>query len=208
LNIQTKKRNRMKKMNYLLGLGLLLGITTLAGCTDNEAPEIENEEEIITDVTLTFIPDGGGTAIVAAAQDPDGEGVGELAIVSDIVLAANTSYTLTLDLENSIAGESIAEEVEEEADEHMFFFGWTAGLFTDPTGDGNIGANNRADPVNYEDVDDNGEPLGLETTWTTGDATTGTFRVILKHQPDIKSAASTSNDGESDIDITWGITIN
>ena len=198
----------MKKMNYLLGLGLLLGITTLAGCTDNEAPEIENEEEIITDVTLTFAPDGGGPAIVASAEDPDGEGPEELAIVSDIVLAANTSYTLTLNLENSIGGESIAEEVEEEADEHMFFFGWTAGLFTDPTGDGNIGANNRADPVNYEDVDDNGEPLGLETTWTTGEATMGTFRVILKHQPDIKSVASTSNDGESDIDITWGITIN
>jgi hypothetical protein len=32
--------------------------------------------------------------------------------------------------------------------------------------------------------------------------------VILKHQPDTKSANSTSNDGESDIDITWGITIN
>ncbi|MDQ3394846.1 MAG: hypothetical protein M3512_12145, partial [Bacteroidota bacterium] len=45
-------------------------------------------------------------------------------------------YTLKLDLQNSIAGESIAEEVEEEAGEHMFFFGWTSGLFSDPTGDG------------------------------------------------------------------------
>lgn len=203
----------MKRLNYLLGMGLLLGIMTLAGCDDDEAPEAENEEEIITDVTLTFTPSGGGTAVTAAAQDPDGEGPDELEIVSDIVLAANTTYTLSLDLENSIAGESITEEVDEEDDEHMFFFGWTSGLFTDPTGDGNIGAGNRNDPLNYEDTDGT-YPLGLETSWTTGDAAIGTFRVNLKHQPPLgdgtpaKTATSDSTDGESDIDITWDITIN
>ncbi|MDQ3394591.1 MAG: hypothetical protein M3512_10840 [Bacteroidota bacterium] len=199
----------MKKLNYFLGLGLLLGVMTLAGCSkDDEAPAAENEEEIITDVTLTFTPAGGGPAITAVAQDPDGQGPEDLKVVSNIALAANTTYTLKLDLQNSIAGESITEEVNEEAGEHMFFFGWTSGLFSNPTGDGNIGAGNRDNPVNYNDRDDAGFPLGLETTWTTGDAETGSFRVILKHQPNIKTATSTSNDGESDIDITWDITIN
>ena len=69
------------------------------------------------------------------------------------------------------------------------------------------GAGNRADPVNYEDEDDAGFPLGLETTWTTGNAATGTFRVVLKHQPDIKSATSDSTDGESDVDISWEATV-
>ncbi|NHE56464.1 hypothetical protein [Cyclobacterium plantarum] len=198
----------MRKLNYLFGLGLLFGLVTMSGCTDDEPPEIENEEEIITDVTLTFTPIGGGSAIIAVAQDPDGEGPEELEIISNIILASNTTYALELDLENSIEGESISEEVEEEADEHMFFFGWTSGLFSDPTGDGNIGSGNRDNPVNYEDSDTNSQPLGLETTWTTGDTASGVFRVILKHQPDIKSASSTSIDGESDIDITWDITIN
>jgi len=195
----------MKKLNYLLSLGVLLSLMVLAGC-DDDAPEAENEEEIITDVTLTFTPDGGGTAVVAAAKDADGEGPGDLAVISDITLDSGTTYTLTLDLQNSIEQESITEEIEEEDDEHMFFFEWTSGLFTNPTGDGNIGAGNRADPVNYEDTDGT-NPVGLETSWTAGAAATGTFRVILKHQPDIKTASSNSTDGESDIDITWNITI-
>lgn len=196
----------MKRINFLLGIGFL-GMISLAGCGDSDVPEAENEEEIITDVVLTFTPSDGGAAITAAAKDPDGEGPDELEIIKDIELAANTTYVLTLALENSVEGESITEEIAEEDEEHAFFFGWTADLFTDPTGDGNIGAGNGNDPLNYNDQDDAGLPVGLSTTWTTGDAASGTFRVILKHQPDIKSATSSSADGESDVDITWDITI-
>ena len=33
----------------------------------------------------------------------------------------------------------------------------------------------------------------------------GTFRIVLKHQPDIKSATSTVNDGGTDVDLTFGL---
>ena len=99
--------------------------------------------------------------------------------------------------------------VEEEADEHQFFFEWTDGVFSNPTGNGNI--DNKSDPVNYgSSVDSNGLPLGLTTSWTTSTtATTGTksFRILLKHQPEIKSATSTSADGESDLDLSFTISI-
>ncbi len=197
----------MKKLNYKIVLAWVLISILSWSCSDDDIPEAENEEEIITDVTLTFSPTAGGNDITALAQDPDGEGPKELEIAKNIELMANTSYTLTLALENSIAGESITEEVEAESDEHMFFFGWTDGLFSNPTGDGNIGTDQRNDPVNYDDSDENAQPVGLITSWTTGDAGYGTFQVILKHQPGIKSATSTSADGESDVDITWDITI-
>ena len=37
-------------------------------------PEPINEEEVITTMTVTLVPDGGGTEIVLSFQDLDGDG--------------------------------------------------------------------------------------------------------------------------------------
>jgi len=125
---------------------------------------------------------------MASAQDPDGEGVMELMVDGDIDLTEGVTYTMTFDIFNNLEspGEDIGEEILEEDDEHQIFFEFTDGVFSDPMGDGNIGAGNAADPVNYMDEDDNGNPVGLVTEWTAGDVSTGgTFRVRLQHQPDL-----------------------
>ncbi|MEL7428310.1 MAG: hypothetical protein AAFN81_35420, partial [Bacteroidota bacterium] len=57
---------------------------------DPDAPPCENEEEIITDVILTFTPVDGGTPVTAAAQDPDGEGPLDLVVLDDIELVEST----------------------------------------------------------------------------------------------------------------------
>ncbi|MEL6560152.1 MAG: hypothetical protein AAFQ94_18330 [Bacteroidota bacterium] len=194
-----------KFYSYILLASFAFMSLFLASCNDDEEPEEENLPEIITDVTLTFTPEGGGTAVTATATDPDGDGVADLAVSGPVNLAANTTYTLAITIFNSIANENVTEEIEEEDDEHQFFFSFTDGAFSSPMGNGNV--DNRDDAVNYEDEDGGGLPLGLETMWTTGDAASGSFRVILKHQPDIKSSTSTSNDGESDFDISWTLNI-
>ncbi len=176
----------------------------LSSCTDDSIPEAENEEESITDIILTFTPAAGGETVMAVASDPDGEGPEER-IVEDIVLAPNTTYILNIGLENALAGTSITEEVEEEAGEHVFLFSWTEGIFTNPTGDGNT--DNRNDALNYLDMDSNSLPLGLETSWTTGDPATGTFRLVLKHQPGSKTVSSGINVGETDADVSWPVLI-
>ena len=101
----------------------------------------------------------------------------------------------------------LTEEIEEEGDEHIFFFSFTNNIFSNPTGDGNIDA--RAHTINYNDQDVNSQPIGLSTTWTTAAENTenNTFRVVLKHQPGSKSATSTTGDGSTDIDQTWTIKI-
>ena len=171
---------------------------------DADAPACENEEEIITDVVLTFTPMDGGDVVTARAQDPDGEGALPLEVLDDILLQESTTYTMTMTLTNEIEGEDITEEIREEDEEHMFFFGFTEGIFSDPTGDGNI--DNRPDPVNYNDFDSNNLPVGLSTDWTTTAAmNSGTLRIVLKHQPDAKTETSTINEGGTDVDLTWNV---
>ncbi|AHM60606.1 hypothetical protein D770_11745 [Flammeovirgaceae bacterium 311] len=195
----------MKPLKIIFSLALLFcTFFLMTGCSDDDAPEAENEEEEITEVILTFSPTTGGDPLVFSWVDPDGSGT-QQPVIDPIVLNQNTAYTLTIELYGP-NGEDFTEEIEEEADEHMFFFGWTGSLFTSPEGNGNI--SNRSGTVNYgTDLDSRGLPLGLSTTWATGEAATGTFRIVLKHQPGIKTANSTVNDGETDADNTWSVTI-
>ena len=195
------------RLNYLLYAVLTLFIFT--ACEEDEAaPEEENEVEVFTDVKLVFTPTGGGAAVEAAAQDPDGAGVQELQVLGAINLAANTSYTLTMVIENCLESpcELMNEEIEEEDDEHQFFFAFTNDAFTSPAGNGNI--DSASDPINYNDSDGNGNSLGLNTSWTTGSASTGTFTVQLQHQPHVKTATSGSTDGDTDFALTFNLNIN
>lgn len=201
------RHNAIKIFFTLCGF---MWITWLSSC-DDEDPVREDVPELITKATLTFTPEGGGTAVVVTATDPDGDGVKDIEVDGSINLAANKTYTLTLSLVNGLASPSdpaydITAEVEEEGDEHLFFFAWTNNVFADPGGDGNV--DNREDAVNYNDEDAGGLPLGLSTNWTSAaSSSTGTFRVILKHQPELKSATSSSATGETDLDLTFTITI-
>lgn len=207
------KNNRLifnvRSLRLLSAALVLAAFGFLSGCSED--PKKENTPELITKVTLTFTPVAGGSAIVVTATDPDGLGIQDIVADGEIDLAVNTVYTLTLSLINELAEPSepeydITAEVEEEGDEHMFFFAWTNNVFADPSGNGNV--DTRADDVNYSDEDDNGLPLGLSTDWSSAASTAdGTFRVILKHQPDQKSDTSTSGTGETDLDITFTINI-
>lgn len=202
-------RTHRMTLNVLIVVVCVAMAGFMSSCDDND-PVKEDTPELITKATLTFTPAGGGTVVTATATDPDGEGVQDIEMDGPIVLKPNTSYALSISLINELAKPTdeeydIAAEVKEEGDEHMFFFSWTNDAFSDPAGNGNV--DNRNDAVNYDDEDDNGLPVGLETSWTTGAASTGKFRVMLKHQPDLKSGTSTSSTGESDLDVEFDLEI-
>jgi hypothetical protein len=194
-------------------LAILFSVITIIGCSndDDVAPEEENEVEIFTDVTLIFTNTADNSDVVrASAQDPDGTGIQELQILDAITLAADTEYTLTYEILNALDPsdvENIGDEILEEDNEHQFFFSFTENVFSDPIGNGNIDA--AADPINYNDADENGNPVGLSSAWTTaGTASSeGSFTVRLQHQPDVKTATSGSNDGDTDFELTFALTI-
>ncbi|MEO1050509.1 MAG: GTP cyclohydrolase [Bacteroidota bacterium] len=188
---------------------LLLSATLLSSCGDDEAPEPENEVEVITDVTLIFTNTADAADVVTArANDPDGEGVQELQILDEITLTSGVTYTLTYTITNALDPndpEDIGAEILGEDDEHQFFFSFTTDAFTNPTGGGNIGATG---DINYNDMDENSNPVGLNTTWTTGAAQMDAFfRVRLQHQPGVKTATTGSGDGDTDFDLNFVLNI-
>ena len=194
-------------------LAILFSVIIIIGCSkdDDVAPEEENEVEVFTDVTLVFTNTADVNDVVtASAQDPDGTGIQELQILDAITLAADTEYTLTYEILNALDPtdiENIGDEILEEDNEHQFFFSFTENVFANPTGNGNIDA--AADPINYNDADENGNPVGLSSTWTTSStASSGaSFTVRLQHQPDVKTATSGSNDGDTDFALTFALNI-
>ncbi|MEO0571129.1 MAG: GTP cyclohydrolase [Bacteroidota bacterium] len=196
--------------NYQL-MTILSATLFIVSCSDDDemsAPPEEEELEVITDVTLVFT-DSNGTAVRASANDPDGEGVQGLVVADPISLSRDMQYTLTFEIFNNLEtpGEDIGEEIQEEDDEHQFFFSFTTDAFDSPMGNGNV--DTASDPVNYDDRDENGNAVGLETTWTTPvtPLAGGNFTVLLKHQPGVKTSTSTSEDGDTDFNLSFVLNI-
>jgi len=171
--------------------------------------EGNEEEEVINEIILTFVALSGGDTIQGRFFDADGEGVGAPTI-EDINLSVSTEYNMFITLTNTLGAEpeDVTEEIEEEDDEHMFFFEFTNNAFGSPEGDGNV--DERGDAVNYNDMDENGLPVGLSTNWVTRDMSIvgGSFRIVLKHQPDQKTATSDVSVGGTDVDITIPLNVN
>lgn len=182
---------------YLFFIGLCLAMFSFSSCEDDN-PEPPQEPELITTLTLTMTPQGGGDAIVFRFQDLDGDG-GMDPIVENNTLTANTTYDATIELLNESVSpvENITNEVRTEGAEHQFFFAATEGF--------NI-------TYGYGDSDSNGNPIGLILVFNTGEASSGKLQVTLRHEPN-KSASGVSDGnianagGETDIEVAFDIDI-
>ena len=155
---------------------------------DDDTPEPVNEEEVIT--TMNVYVDG---ALAMSSTDSDGDGPLE-PVVTDGVLAANTTYSVRLEFLNELEdpAEDITEEVEEEALEHQVFY--SAG------GDLNVG-------VEYANFDSDGNPLGTLFTLTTNEAGSGTITITLVHEPMKPNDGLATAGGSTDIEVTFNVSV-
>lgn len=204
---------------HLVSRSLLLALATAslvatAACSDDAVQP--SEPEVITTVTLTFTPAGGGTPVVVAYDDPDGDG-GAAPTIDALGLVAGTTYDTTVRFQNKLEtpAEEITDEIRDEADQHQLFF-------TGSAVDGPATANAGAPLVHaYADTDANLLPIGLANTFTVGSGTPGELTVTLRHLPPVNgaavktaAAAMTVRDGgfaalggETDAQVTFQVAI-
>ena len=186
----------MKKINLLI----VLFVSTFAfvSCNNNDDPDPVNPEEVITTLTATLTPQGSGTVVTLQSRDLDGDGPNAPVITVSGSLAANTTYNGTVEVlnETETPAEDITVEVQEEAEEHQFFYTPTNNIVT----------------VAYTDTDGNNDPIGLTYTLTTTAAGTGNLTITLRHEPNKSASGVSTGDitnagGETDVEATFSITV-
>jgi len=190
----------MKKFNHIFFLLCITSVVLTSCKKETEEPDdpiIPNEEEVITTMIYTLTPALGGDDVVFSFQDLDGDG-GNDAVISEGVLSANTAYSGSIQLLNELEdpAEDITLEVEEEGEEHQFFFMNTNDLMT----------------VGYADMDASGNPIGIASAMLTNDANSGTLTITLRHEPakDAEGVAAgdiTNAGGETDIEVTFNVVV-
>jgi hypothetical protein len=180
-------------------LFVFFALSVIALSCSKDQVEPMDDNELITTVQLEFKPVttmSGQTTKSFYWRDTQGDGV--MDSVDPIVLDKNTTYEMKVFLldETKKPIFDISKEIEEEADVHLFVF--------------------KSNPLSLlstqiKDLDKNGKPIGLRSEVKSQFvAGTGTFNVILKHQPPVNGiVAKTGNEegGSTDVDVTFPVTI-
>lgn len=196
--------NTRKFISILSIAGLVLSSCS----SDDDTPDAVSPEEVITTMNVT-LTDGTDT-VTLKFFDADGEdGPTEPVLTVDGELSASTTYTGDVELlnETESPAEVVNEEIEEEADEHQFFYltedlGITTS-YTDKVCDYND------DPCEGSNANPLGIKFSVTTTDTTGDAK---LRVVLRHEPakdaeGVPAGDITNAGGATDIDVTFDVKV-
>ena len=190
----------MKTYTRNLYLILLGAMVAFVSCDDDDTPPPINEEEVITTLTVTLLPQGGGGApIILQSRDLDGDGPNPPVVTVSGSLTSGQDYdgSIVLLNETESPAEDITEEIEEEDEDHQFFF---------------ITGGNLDVTTAYTDQDGNGQPIGLSFSSAAGVPSTGTFTVVLRHEPDKDGAGVSDGDitnagGETDISVDFQLEV-
>lgn len=186
--------------NFRILAVALISFVSFTSCSDDDSNTAQpvNEEEVITTVTATFTPAGGGTAITLTSRDLDGDGPTAPVTTVSAPFAAGTTYNGSVAFLNELAtpAENITEEIEEEGDDHQIFYQQSGlGTFT------------------YTDTDDNNKPVGLSFRYVAASAAaTGNLTITLRHLPNKDGANVATGDitnagGGTDAQVTFPVVV-
>ncbi|MDQ3000465.1 MAG: hypothetical protein M3Y08_04285 [Fibrobacterota bacterium] len=180
-------------------LAVASGLLILAGCNVSD-PKDSNEQESFTTVKLSYVNNADASdksEAIIKFKEGFGHGGDVLEKNETVTLKANAAYSVELTLldETKTPAMVMSEEVAEEGHVHQVFYTPASANLT----------------VAYADKDKNNRPVGLITTQTTAAAGTGTLKVTLKHQQEgntiLKNDTSDINTGETDVEVTFNVTI-
>ncbi len=188
----------MQTRIFSLPCVLLLALALLITACDSTDPGEDDagEEEVISNVTISLDNQADNSTVTAEAVF-DEAGVKQSA--ETLTLAAGATYAGTITLRNRFADEDITEEIEDEMEEHQFFYELTGDLSSVVS-------------ITITDTDANGNPVGLEFSVNVAPVPgepSGDLRVVLGHYDERAKQANETIDNipETDIDFSYPVAI-
>lgn len=186
----------MKTSSYLKSLALLLALAAIVmpGCKRDECKPGEDchdhENELITKVALAF-SDPATNQLISQFEFSDADGVGgNNPTIDSIQLDSNRTYNVNVRVyaEHEDHTDEITAEILAEGDQHIFCF--------TPSG-ANVSITRTDSDGTYQ--------IGLKSSWVTGAVSSGSVKVVLRHQPDTKDGTCTP--GDTDVEVTFPVVI-
>ena len=160
----------MKYIIMLVAIGSLF-----LSCKKESQPTEENDNELITTIQIDFSKRNSDDKLTFIWEDADGAG-GDIPYADTIKLDDNSVYDAKVSFWNKSKNpaEEITPEVIGESEHHR--------VYLEPSAGSGI-------LINNFDIDVNGMPLGINSVWTTSDASEGNVVVVLRHYPEGGKAA-------------------
>lgn len=181
----------------LLAVLFISSLAFVSCSSDDDGHGHDDHEEEITQLTYTLTNSNNASDIITCTYtDADGEGGAPGVTVVSGDLTPNATYTGSISLMNLEEMEDVGAEIAaNEAEEHEIFYITNVAGTTFTT----------------TDTDANGNPLGFNTTVSTGAAGSGTLTISVIHEGkkpnDGTITDATSTGGTSDIDVSFNITV-
>jgi hypothetical protein len=170
------------KIVKILPIVALISAFVITSCKKHD-----DEQENLNTLKLTI----GGKAFTWT--DTDGVGSGNAPKIDTIKLSPNAAaadFTVDISDASVTPAKDYTAEIVSESDAHLFVFTPTGANLT----------------VSGLSNDKNGKGFGQSGKMATGAASTGSLRIVLKHDAD-KGSANPANTGETDLDVSFPVVI-
>ena len=189
--------------SFRLLAALLVVPFALTACSSGEPDDDgAGEEELITRVEITLENDDDlGDSVTITVSDPDGDGTGLTFSPASVTLRPGAIYNGTIDLRDTVNDEDITEEIEEEAEEHLFRYSFS------PASAGTIVATDAESDYTTADENSGDFAVGLtfQATVSASASGAGTLDVLLYHFDDAPKTSSTATSDEIDVDLSFPV---
>ena len=178
------------------GLAATALILALPACDSEGDGGDPGEQEFITQVNVMLTPSSGGTTQMLQF-DFDEEG--NLTDSPDrVTLTPGVTYNGTIQLLDTVNDEDITEEIEEEAEEHLFAYSLS------PSGAGTVTITDSESDYTTDNENGGDFRVGLEFDLAVASSASGngTMTAILYHFDDDPKTSSTATSDEIDVEVS------